>query len=166
MATVTILAVLGSIASFLIIDAVDGYTGSATSAQLHAEMSVAFDRAVREVRKIELDSAASGVAPNMLSVNSFYLQWTDSDGGNYQLSLSGADVKLEIDGGGLATLLTDVTVFSVRCYDEDNVAMPFILVGSACDPIRRVVLDVTVSRNGVTESLRTKVFIRSTMSGA
>ncbi len=41
MATISILAVLGSIASFLILDTVEQYSGATTRAQLHAEMSIA-----------------------------------------------------------------------------------------------------------------------------
>jgi hypothetical protein len=54
----------------------------------------------------------------------------------------------------------------VLTYDEDDAALSAPLSGAACDDIRRVALNVTVQRNGVTESLRTTVFIRSMMSGA
>ena len=54
MATVSVLAILGSITSFLVLDAVDGYTDASNSAQLHAELSIALDRAARELRMIEL----------------------------------------------------------------------------------------------------------------
>ena len=168
MATVAVLATLGSIASFLILDSVDGYTEAATSAQLHAELSIAMDRATREVRKIEPDSGASGVAPNITDVNAAdnNIQWTDSDSDAYSLYQSGSDLMLEVDGGGAAVLMSDVTVFTVLTYDEDDAALVAPLSGAACDDIRRVALNVTVQRNGVTESLRTRVFIRSMMSGA
>ena len=61
---------------------------------------------------------------------------------------------------------SDVTAFTVQSYDQDNGVLANPLTGAACDDIRRVVLEVTVQRNGVTESLRTKIFIRSMMSGA
>ena len=168
MATVAVLATLGSIASFLILDSVDDYSETATTAQLHAELSIAMDRAMREIRKIEADSGASGVAPNITSVNAADndIQWTDSDSDAYSLSLSGSDLMLEVDGGGSAVLMSDVAAFTVLTYDEDDGALAAPLSGAACDDIRRVVLNVTVQRNGVTESLRTRVFIRSTMSGA
>jgi len=42
-----------------------------------------------------------------------------------------------------------------------------VVVGSCpCTTIRRISVDVTAARGGITESLRFKVFIRSTMSGA
>ena len=168
LATVAVLATLGSIASFLILDSVDGYTEAATSAQLHAELSIAMDRAMREVRKIEPDSGASGVAPNITNVNAAdnNIQWTDSDSDAYSLYLSGSDLMLEVDGGGAAVLMSDVTVFTVLTYDEDDGALAAPLSGAACDDIRRVALNMTVQRNGVSQSPRTRIFIRSMMSGA
>jgi hypothetical protein len=130
MATVAVLAIMGSITSFLILDAVDGYTDASTSAQLHAELSIALDRAMREVRMIELDTYATGIAPNIDDVTPTTIIWTDSDVDSYLLQLSDSDLVLQIDSG----------------------------------PARRVELEVTVERGGVSESLRTRTFIRSTQT--
>ena len=63
-------------------------------------------------------------------------------------------------------LLSGVTACTVSTYDEDNTLLAATLGGAGCDDIRRVQLDITVARNGITERLRSKVFIRSTMIGA
>ncbi|MHC4101610.1 MAG: prepilin-type N-terminal cleavage/methylation domain-containing protein [Planctomycetota bacterium] len=169
MATISVLAVLGSIASFLILDSVDGYTEAATSAQLHAELSIAMDRAMREIRKIELDAGATTPpGPNITDINAAgdNIQWTNTAVEAHSLYKSGSDLMLEVEGGGAAVLLSDVTAFAVQTYDEDDGPLANPLTGAACDDIRRVQLNVTIQRNGASESLRTKVFIRSTMSGA
>jgi prepilin-type N-terminal cleavage/methylation domain-containing protein len=164
MATITVLAVLGSIASFLILDSVDAYTDAGTSSQLHAEASIALDRVIRELRMIELDSGASGTAPNILSVTSSSIVWTDSDTDAYYLQLSGSDLMLQVDSGPASVLLSDVTALTITTYNEDNAPLAASLSGAACDPIRRVSVEVTLQRNGLTESLRARAFVRSTMS--
>ena len=166
MATIIVLGVLGSTASYLVLDSVDDYTAATTSAQLHAEMSIALDRAMREVRKIELDGAATGVAPNVTSMTWIWLQWEDSAANTYQLGKVGSELRIEVAGGGLSTLLTDVTSLNISIFDEDNTNIGAACAGAGCDPVRRVLVDVTTQRNGVSETLRFKVFIRSTMSGA
>ncbi len=168
MATISILATLSSIASFLILDAVDAYTDAATSAQLHGEASIALDRAVREMRRIDLDSTAGGVAPDINNVTTTWLDWEDSVGGVYQLLYNAGEkaLKIEISGGGLAVLLGDVTGCTFSTYDEDNDPLAATLTGVECDDIRRIELSVTVARAGISETVRTRVFIRSTMSGA
>lgn len=164
MATVSILAVLGSIASFLILDAVDSYTDAATGAQLYAEMSIAGERMARELRRIELDAGAGTVAPNITSMTFIFLQWEDSDGDPYRLQKNGSLLELEVDGGGFATLMTDVTGLNISIYDEDNAD-----IGPTCPPcagVRRIGIDLTCQRAGVTEKLNFKVYIRATMVGA
>jgi prepilin-type N-terminal cleavage/methylation domain-containing protein len=166
MATVAVLATLGSIASFLILDAVDGYSEAATSAQLHAELSIALDRLLREVRHIELDSGATGIAPNITGVSSTSTTWQDSDADSYSFAKSASVIDLQVDGGASAVLLSDVSGLTVRAFDEDNTELGLPLAGAACDAVRRISVEISLLRNGVSESLRSKVFIRSTMSGA
>ncbi len=166
MATIAVLGILGSTASFLIVDSVDGYMDAATSAQLHAEMSIAMDRAMREIRKIELDDDAAGVAPNISLMSATALNWQDSSSNTYRFAIVGSELQLEVASGGLSTLLTDVTDLEISIFDEGNTDIGPGCAGDTCDPVRRIVVDVTTQRNGVTESLRFKVFIRSTMSGA
>ena len=160
--TVVILAALGSVASGVILTAADGYVDGATRAQLHTELSTALDRCVREVRNIQLDGEAGGVGPDIDEVTATSMRWDD----DWSISLTGERVMLTVDGGPAAVLLADVTSFGIQMWDEDDAALGATLSGSACDAIRRVRIDATVSREGVSERLRTKVFIRSTMAGA
>ena len=166
MATISVLGILGSSASFLILDAVDDYIDASVSAQLHSEMSIALDRAMREIRKIELDTTASDVAPDITSMTDTLLQWEDSSGNAYRLGWSGSELQLQIAGGTIATLLTDVTDMVISIFDEDNVDLGASCGGPGCDAVRRIAVEVWTQRSGVTESLRFKAFIRSTMSGA
>ena len=170
MATVAVLGVLGSTASFLVLDAVDGYTDAATRAQLHAELSIAMDHALREIRKIELDGGAVGeVAPDITTLSATSLVWEDSTAAEYQLLKSGSELQLKVAGVGPATLMTDVTALTITGYDDGGplTTDPDVVVAACpCNTVRRISVDVTASRGGITESLRFKVFIRSTMSGA
>jgi hypothetical protein len=124
------------------------------------------DRIMRELRKIELDSGASGVAPNIVGVDSTYVAWQDSEGDNYSVVFFGGVINLQWDGGGGAQLLSDVGTMDVKAFDEDNTELGLPLAGAACDDIRRISVDITLSRNGVSQSQRSKAFIRSTMAGA
>ena len=76
------------------------------------------------------------------------------------------NVMLVEDGGAAAVLLSDVSSLAVQTYDESNAALAASLSGAACDDIRRVAVAITIERSGVTETLRTKLFLRCTMAGA
>ena len=73
---------------------------------------------------------------------------------------------LAVDGAAAGVLLSDVVAFAVSTYDEDDTALAASLSGASCDPIRRVFVTATLSRDGTSETLAGRVFIRSTMSGA
>ena len=167
MATIVVLGTLASVSSLLIFNSVDGYKDGVTAAQLTVESSSALDRAVRELRRIPLDGTAPPSSPHIDDINAAgdSIQWRDSADLNCSLIKSANDLMLEVAGTGSAVLLSDVTGFSVIAYQDDNTPLTNPLTGSACDDIRRVTISVTVTRDGVSRTLRTKVFIRSTMSG-
>ena len=161
---------MGSMASFLIVESVDGYVDAATSSQLHAELAIALDRLTREIPKIDNDETAGPRDPDIDTVTRVgpddAMTWTDSLGKTYSLAKTGSDLMLAVESGAAAVLLSDVTAFAIEVYDQDNGVIPGGDISTTdCDPIRRVLLDVSLSRHNVTESLRSKVFIRSTMSG-
>ncbi|MCH7545815.1 MAG: type II secretion system protein [Planctomycetes bacterium] len=164
-ATIVLLSILGTFGSLVILNSTEGYIDASTVSQLHAELSISLDRIVRELRKIELDSGAAGVAPDIDSVTTTSIAWRDSDGDAYSLSLSGANLLLAVNGGASNILLSDVTGFSLDTYDESNAQLSSSLSGVACDPIRRVEISITLTRQSVSETLGTKLLIRSTMSG-
>ncbi len=161
-ATMTILAAIATVASNIILTSADGYLDASTSAQLHTELSIGLDRLVREVRNIDLDDSASEIAPDIDAVTPSSIDW----GGNNSVALVGTEVQITEDGGIAAILLTDASSFSIQCYDEDNTALSTTLSGSGCDVIRRIELTISLQRHGVTETLRTRVFLRATMQGA
>jgi len=159
--TITVLAVLGSVATLALRSSLDSYLVSATQAQLHAEMSIAMDRIHRELHNTLLKGGAT-VAPNISTVTASSIAWNN----NYSLTLSSGRVMFVENGSSSAILLDNVTGFAVQTYDESNTALAASLSGAACDPIRRVQIQITLSRSGVTEVLRSKLFLRCTMEGA
>lgn len=161
-ATIAIIAVIGSVSSSLIITATDGYTAASASAQLCAEASIGMDRVVREFRSIAVDSSGSDNVPDIDTIAPASITWeTDSS-----LTLSGTDLQLRIDGGATRTLLGDVTAFSVRAYDESNTALALNLSDAECDAVRRLEVTITLGRSGVTHTIRTRIFLRGMMIGA
>ncbi len=63
-------------------------------------------------------------------------------------------------------LATDVTDFTLRAFDESNAELALPLSGAGCDAIRRLSISLTVQRQGSQDTVRTRVFLRCTMSGA
>ena len=160
LATMTVVGALGSIAASILIASISGLMESTTRAQLHTELSIALDRVDGEVRNIPRDSSASDIVPDIDSLSPTSIEWSGSD----EISLDGSQLNLTL-GGDSAVLLNNVTALSIKAYDEDNVEMASSLNGANCDDIRRLEVSITASRDGITEHLRTKVYLRCTMAG-
>jgi type II secretory pathway pseudopilin PulG len=160
-AVMCVLAIVGSLSSALIHTGVASYRDAAAQSLLHEEAATALARLAVELRRIPLDSGAGTTAPLISSVTATSMAWN----GNYSLALSGSELRLVEAGGPAATLLDNVVSLTIQCFDESNTAMAAGLSGAACHPIRRVSVWVTVARDGRTDSLRCKFFIRSAMKG-
>jgi prepilin-type N-terminal cleavage/methylation domain-containing protein len=159
LASIAVLGALGSIAAMTLASAINGYTSSTTRAQLHAELSIALDRIDRELRKI--DSETAGASPDLNWITPDSIAWNGAEA----LALSG-DQVLFFENGSLDILLDDVTAFSVQAFDHANGLLGASLDDDECDPVRRLQVTITLQRNGVSETLRTKLYIRCLMEGA
>ncbi len=159
-ATMVIIGVLMTIASTVVWSATKGLGSGSISAQLNIDASVALQRLVREFRDIPKKSGL--LAPDITSVTPTTIAW----GTNGTLALSGTNLILSDAGGTSRILLGDVSGFVLQCYDESNAALASSLSGSSCDAVRRISVTITLLRGGVSEPARTKVFIRSLISGA
>lgn len=161
-AAITIIATLGSISSTLIFTAVTSYRDATTRAAIHCEISAAYDRLFRELCGVSRDTSATVVAPRISSLTVTSVSWNS----NCTLTLTGNQLTLAMNGGSARVILNHVTSFSITAYNESNTALAASLSGTATQAIRRIQIQVTVSRNGVSETLRSKLFLRCTMQGA
>jgi type II secretory pathway pseudopilin PulG len=161
-AAMVVVSVTGLLTSGIIFTAIHSYRDASTRAQIHNDCSAAFDRVTKLLWSIPRDSSASVLAPLISSVTSTSLSWNN----NWSLSLSGTQLMLTENGGTARPILDNVTSFSISCFDESNAAMATSLSGAATQGIRRIQIQVTVSRQGVSETLRARAYIRSLMTGA
>jgi type II secretory pathway pseudopilin PulG len=159
---IVVVATVGSVSSGIIYSAIRSYRDASNRAQLSDDCSAAFDRLTKVLWSIPRDTSASVVAPLISNVTASSISWNT----NWTLSLSGTQLLLTEAGGTARPILENVSAFTVTCYNESNGAMAASLSGAATQAIRRIQIQVSISRQGQTETLRTRVFIRSLMSGA
>ncbi|MFG0331089.1 MAG: type II secretion system protein [Phycisphaerales bacterium] len=158
LSVIVVLGILGSITATLLIENVDAFSDASVHSRIHADGSVTLDRIVRGIRAIDPDPADSD-APYITVAESGRLEWENGK----VLERTGTTLSIQTDGANLDVLATDVTAFSLAYFDEDNAAL---LSGGAVPAadlptIRRVSISLTITRDGRSESLRTRVFIRS-----
>ena len=155
-AAIVVLAIVSSASTSIVWAAVHSFEKGAETARLQSEASIAMERMIRDLRAVPLN--ADG-APDISSVTAGSITWNN---GTRSLALSGSDLVLTVSGAE-RVLLSNVTAFGVQAYDEANNAMASSLSGSACDPVRRLSLQVDVARGEASSTVRTKVFLRCMM---
>jgi prepilin-type N-terminal cleavage/methylation domain-containing protein len=156
-AAMTIISIIGLLSTFVLTEAVDGYADASTRGELHLELSVAMDQVTRELRSIPLDAAAASLAPDISNVDLTSIDF----GATGSLQLTGNDLVLARPGETPATIMAGVTDLTITAFDESNANLALPRTGTACDPIRRLSISITAAQAGITETLRTKLFIRS-----
>jgi hypothetical protein len=120
------------------------------------------ERITRELRAIGRHPSAPGPAPQIGAVSPTSVTF----GAGVSIARSGSQLLLTPVSGAPEILLTNVTGFSVQTYDDAGAALGGTLSGTSCYPIRRIQVQATVQDQGVTQSLRTRIFVRGVMSGA
>lgn len=165
-ATIVILAAVITVCSRIVSSATKGYTDSVTRAELHSQLSSAMDRIITDLRQTRVGPGSTPVAPDLQGATASSIGWTMVGGGTRSVALSGSQVTLTTESVAATALAVNITAFSVQCFDESNAALASTLNGSALNAVRRVRITLTGSSNGITETVRSKVFLRSMMTGA
>jgi prepilin-type N-terminal cleavage/methylation domain-containing protein len=161
-ATIVILGSVMAVCARVISTATAAYTSSATRAEMHAELSSAMERIMLELRSCRIGTGGT-FGPDISAVNAAGVTWT-TPSGTRQLSVSAGSLILTMNGAG-APLAMDITSFSVQAFDQSNTALSATLNGSECVPIRRIEITISATRQGVTETLRSRTFLRCTAMG-
>jgi prepilin-type N-terminal cleavage/methylation domain-containing protein len=153
----TVLSVMGSVSSGLVFTAIRSCRDAAASSQLHEEASVAMEVMMRELRGVDLTGSG---APDISAVTPASISY-----GTSAFSASGGNLTWVDAGAAGVTLVSGVSAFEVRCYDGTNTELDGTLSGAGCAAIRRVSVSLTVTRDGVSETVRSRVFLRCFMEG-
>ena len=162
LATILIVAVLAGVSAPVISAASRNYADGASRAEIAAGIDAAMERIVSELRAIPLQAGATTAKPDISSITASSVTWS----ANSSIDLSGGTLRLTLAGGSPRTLLTGVSDFSIRAYDASGTALTTPLSGAGCDAVQRLEVTVTGLRHGVSETHRTRVFLRNLAAGA
>ncbi len=159
-ATMVILAVVMTASAQLISVAADGYADTAERSRLQADLSVAMDRIVRELQ--QMPQGSTGGTPSITSLTATSVAWDSTS----SIVLLNGTLRLTTPETTWTPLIENVSAFSLTAYDQSNAQLGASLSGSSCQPIRRIAITLSVTHAGVTETLRTKVFLRCCAAGS
>lgn len=161
-AAIVIIGALGGLAGAILFQGVDAYRGVSVRADLHSALASAVDRIDRALR--EIPSLTADGVPSLKGISPSSVDWDEADGGA-NITLDGDQLLLGYAGTGGYSILSGVTAFTVQCYDQSNTALATSMSGAALNNVRRIEITITAAREGLQDTLRTRVFLRCTMAG-
>ncbi len=163
LAVIVILGLIGGVSSSLILTNVAVFTESSIRIQVHGEASMTLDRIVREMREINPDPNAGPPQPYITHARTDSLHWN----GSCRLEYMDGAILLCTDAMNSDLLCQDVSEFALDYLDNSNRSL---LVSGAVPQgdlsrIQRIAIRLSVCRQGMTESLTSRAFIRAAMTG-
>ncbi len=161
-AVISILAAVGSVVSMLLYTGSKSYTDAAATAQLQAERPGAMARMMRELRYIPIDQTSSPIIPKINSVTASSITWNT----NSSITVSSGQLQMVLNGGTAETLVQNITSLVISTFDDSNAALGATLSGAQCNTIRRIQVQITIARDGATQTLRSRVYLRGLMAGS
>lgn len=163
--TIVIIAIVSTISATLVRGGMNVYDNAATRAELSERLSIAMDRITTELRTMDQTGSSGSNQPNISALTTNSITFT-AGGAARTISLSGTNLLLSGALASNAVLAPDVSSFALLGFDKTNTALPTSPSAPQIATLRRIQITITATRNGVSETLRTKVFIRELASGS
>lgn len=164
-ATISILGALSAAASGIILSAWNVHSAAVTRINTANVLSGAMERITGELRNIEILAASSPATPSISAMTATSITFT-VNGSSRAISHSGTDLLLSGAAASNAVLASSISSFSIQGFTASNVAVSATPSAAEIATIRRLQITITGTSGSVSETIRTKVFIRSMASGS
>lgn len=160
----TLFAIVGVIASRIVFQAYAAHDAAVLRAELAGDLNNAMDRITTELRTMGQKAGTTPAAPDISALTASSITF-GAGGSTRTITLTGSNLQLTAETG-TAVLAGNVTAFTLQAYDTSNAALPASPTAAQLLTARRVQITLTATKNSVTETLRTKVFLRCVASGS
>jgi type II secretory pathway pseudopilin PulG len=162
--TLVVIALIGGAASRIIFQAFQALDHATTRADLSSQLASGMERLIGEIRTMQIESGSNPPVPDIISCSASSFSFRNTSAATRTISLSGSNLVISGSAASTQTIATGVTAFTVQTYDESNAALPASPSAAQIDTIRRIQFTITASSTNtggtITETLRTKVFVR------
>lgn len=155
-----IVAVAGVAATTVATRAVADVRDAATAWSLHQDTAAALDRIVQELRAVGKDPTTGG--PAISSIATAQLTLPSGDGFQFIDASGTIPGRINLTAGGTtATLLSNATSLTISVLTGTGTQLSLPLSAASAASARRIIITISASRNGVSETLRTSIYFRS-----
>ncbi len=152
----TVLSTLGIVSGTLVMNAIGAFSQGSELVDIHNNASLAMERLVRDIRSLPPN------ANNQPDISSFAPSAMTWDNGSHSIAVQNGQLIYTANGVSRA-LLDNVSSLSLVAYGQNNTKLASTLSGSDCEAIRRIEIAITVAKGDVSNTIRTRIFLRCMM---
>lgn len=163
--TLVIMSIIAGIASRILFQAFGALNSSSTRIDMHNQLASAMERICTELHTVGITPSSSPATPYITACTATSLTFSNGTSSR-TIALSGSNVQVSGDAKANSIVATNVTTLTFQTYDGSNTALPASPSAGQIATIRRVQITITATTGGLTETLRTKMYVRSMSLGS
>ena len=164
--TIVVLALIVGAASRVLFQAFGALNDASVRADLSNQLGSAMERIATELQTVGVKAASSPATPDITACTAASITFNNGSSQARTIDLSGTNLRVSGSAKSNAVIASNVTTFTIQTYDKSNAALPASPSAAQIDTIRRIQITITATQNGVTETLRTKLFLRCMALGS
>lgn len=159
-AVIAVTTVIGGLGGMMVLEASRTRASASARAELADAAARAMEQMVRYVREIPQDSSLSGKA-QIATAEAAQVRW-----GNYGFRLNGATLEMTVDNGSnWRPAAKEATSLSFTYLDANGSALsPLPLSAANREAVRRIRLNLQLSRDSESVAVQTGVYLRAFMN--
>ena len=163
--TMVIIALISGAASRILFQAFAALNDASTRCDMHDQLASAMERITSELHTIAIKPASSPASPDITACTATSLSFNNPTAAR-TIALSGSTLLISGSAKANSIIASNVSAFTVQTYDGNNAALPASPSAAQIATIRRVQITITAASSGITETVRTKVYVRCMALGS
>lgn len=162
---IVIMSIIAGIASRILFQAFGALNDASNRATLSAQLAAAMERVTNELHSVAIVAASSPPTPDITACTATSISFNTPTAAR-TLSLSGTNLLLSGSAKANSIIASNISSFTIQTYDSSNTAISSTPSAAQIATIRRVQVTLVATNGGLTETLRTTVFVRSMALGS
>lgn len=164
-ATIVVMSIIAGVASRVLFQAFAGLNDASTRATLSTQLATAMERVTGELHSIAIKPASSPATPDITACTATSLTF-NTPAAARTISLSGTNLLFSGSAKASAIIATNISSLTIQTYDGANTAISASPTAAEIATIRRIQVTLVATSGGMTETLRTTVYIRCMALGS
>lgn len=163
--TLVIMSIIAGIASRILFQAFGALNSSSTRIDIHNQLASAMERICTELHTVGITPSSSPATPYITACTASSITFSNGTSSR-TIALSGSNLQVTGDAKSNSIVATNMTALTIQTYDGSNAALPASPSAGQIATIRRIQITITATNGGLTETLRSKMYIRSMSLGS